>query len=216
MEPPPARNFQSCTTNHWLDLWGGKSRKWGWFILCSPWRGWRVFMSCCWCFPSSSPFLQSLLQSIPSLALRVLACSWVSRESESCKWEDQWESVTSAEKYLSHFMLTCGSYFHKWQTTHFPLLLLIWYLSDTPVDQADCPITCCLCWIDSTIKWVSIGDRVIVSWCNLWGWVGVDDVNRISLVSFEVPSLAWRVSLTMVIREWLLFISGRFTAIIYV
>ena len=47
------------------------------------------------------PLLQSLLQSLPSLAPRVLACSGGGRERESkcCKWEDEWERVALAESY---------------------------------------------------------------------------------------------------------------------
>jgi hypothetical protein len=63
-------------------------------------------------------FLQSLLQSLPPLVSRVLAYFWVGRES--VLQMRGWVRESSFNWELSHFMLTCGYYSLKWQTTHFP------------------------------------------------------------------------------------------------
>ena len=125
MEPPPTRNFQSCITNYWLDLWVENPRNKGdssWAHHEGGWGG----EGCPWVAADASLlplpyFLQSLLQSLPSLALRVLACSWVGREREWILQMGGWVWECGFSWGLSHFVLICGSYFHKWQTTHFPL-----------------------------------------------------------------------------------------------
>jgi len=68
-------------TNPWIRPLGEESKKWIWFLLSSPWRGWGVegvhelllVLS-----PLPLHLLQSFLQSLASLAPRVLACCWVS------------------------------------------------------------------------------------------------------------------------------------------
>jgi hypothetical protein len=67
------------------------------------------------------------------------------------------ERVALAKRYLSHFVLTCGS-LHlsgKQLISHF--LLLHCDLSNGPIGLADCPVDCCLHGLSLTIGWFNIG-----------------------------------------------------------
>ena len=132
MEPPPARNLQYCIENHGSNLWEKNLRSECGYSWAhhegglrgegSPWVAADAFLLL---LPS---FLQSLLQTLPSLVSRVLACSWVSRERGSVLQMRGWVRESSFSWELSHFMLTCGSYSLKWQTTHFPLsAAVLWF-----------------------------------------------------------------------------------------
>ena len=203
MEPPPARNFQSCIRNCGLDPWVENPRNedgssWAHHEGVEGAKGVHVLLLM---LPSFLSLPSFNLSSNPSRLLLLgflLALEWVERENvaNGRMSERVWLQLRNIYP-ISCWHVDPTFISGKQLISHF--LLLIWYLSDTPVNLADCLVACCLCWIDSTIKWVSNADRVIVSWCDLWGWVGVDDVNRISPNPLGVSLLALGVSLTMAI-----------------
>jgi hypothetical protein len=128
MEPPPARNLQSCIKNHGFKPLGENPRNEGGSSWAHhegglrsegcPWVAVDAFL-----LPLPS-FLQSLLQFVPSLASRVLACSWVSRERSLLQMTG-WVREVLLQLRLIQFVLTGGSYSLKWQTTHFSLSVAI-------------------------------------------------------------------------------------------
>jgi hypothetical protein len=187
MESPPARHFQSLHQKTLDYNFGWKSKKWGWFFFSSPRRGWGVngIHGLLLDLPLLPlPFiLQHFLQSLPSLVSRVLACSWVDRERVSVANERMSERVWLQLRDI--YPISC------WHVGPTPIsgkqliskfLLLLCVSPNGPVESADYPITCCWCWFDSILEWFGIGVKLSCPRVLGWGWISVDDVNRMTLL----------------------------------
>ena len=168
--------------------------------------------------PSSSSSSSSIFPPILSLSSsRVHPCSWgVERERESDKWMGGWEGATSADE-VPQLVLTCGSHSLKWQITHFPLTAVD-LRSIGRAGRTDGLSSISLSLPNWFYHWLAGYCRswVVLSWGVLWGWVGVDDVNRISPNPLGVSLLALGVSLTMAIWRCLRVIFGGFSMTIRV
>jgi len=122
IEPPPARNLQSCTKNHKLGLWrknlkneryfSWANHRWSWRCWRSPWDDAGASLLLLLFLLQS--FLQSFLSQVLGFIL-VLEC----RERE---WG--WSGVASADEGFQ-LVLTSGSKQCKWKTAHFPLTFIV-------------------------------------------------------------------------------------------
>jgi hypothetical protein len=103
------------------------------------------------------PFFLSLsfsnpFSNLPSLVSRVLACSWVCRERSVLQMRGCVRGVGFSWG-SSHFVLTCGSHFHKWQTIHFPLTTdVLWFIGWSDRMESLVNLSSLLSWSSSYVS----------------------------------------------------------------
>jgi len=125
---------------------------------------------------------QSFHQSLPSLASRVLACPWVSRERVSVANERMSEREWLQLRNISfHLCWHVGPTHLSGQQLISHLLLQTYASPDGPVELADCLVVYHLCWFDAVLGWSGIGAKLSCPRMFSCGYIGVDDVNRMTL-----------------------------------